>query len=92
MPGEICLRYVGHFVQHRYNQTEQRYEYYAYDKYLQKGNTYVLVFSRNQTQQLDAILNWDKINILFKSKPCINPRPGHGLSRNTVVVFEKKGN
>ena len=88
MPGEICLRTVGHFV--NYNWTGNTYKFYTSDTSLQKGNTYVLVFSVGQKEQLDLILNWDKIDILFISRPCINPRPGHGTSRNTIVVFEKK--
>lgn len=60
-------------------------------KYL-KDDVCILIFSSAQKSALDTFKESKDYKILFESKGCVNPQPGHSSSRNTVVVFEVKGN
>lgn len=65
------------------------YTYTATDKYIQKGDTVILIASVSQEKLLDAIKESPLFKIIFISKPSINLTNGHGLDpRNTVVVLE----
>jgi len=90
MPGKIILGVTSNYIDSRYDLRRDTFEYTLLIGNITKGNTHVLIFSRHQEEQMSLLLECKKINVLFKSKPCINPTEGHESSRNTVVVFERK--
>jgi hypothetical protein len=90
MPGNIILGRVYEFFSAKYHHQRGGFTISILADKIKSKDTYVLIFSRQQKGFLQALLDYPNIKILFKSKPCINPKPDHRTSRNTVVVFERK--
>ena len=58
---------------------------------LNKEDTYMLIFSPGQEENMLTLLECEALNILYISKKAVNKRSGHGTApRNTLVIFELK--